>query len=115
MYRLCRSVEIIHRQKRDNHMGKVERNSKTELGATKRRKLHFDVADDHVPTWRVLCLNIFRKLHVSNQANGLTSLYILMISNHCSDFYDRLCGLVVRVLDYRYRGPGFDLRALQKH
>jgi hypothetical protein len=27
---------------------------------------------------------------------------------------DLLCGLVVRVLDYRYRGPGFDSRALQK-
>jgi hypothetical protein len=27
---------------------------------------------------------------------------------------DRLCGLVVRVLDYRYRGPGFDSRALPK-
>jgi hypothetical protein len=27
---------------------------------------------------------------------------------------DRLCGLVVRVLDYRYRCPGFDSRALQK-
>jgi hypothetical protein len=27
---------------------------------------------------------------------------------------DRLCGLVVRVLDYRCRGPGFDSRALQK-
>jgi hypothetical protein len=27
---------------------------------------------------------------------------------------DRLCGLVVRVLDYRCRGPGFDPRALQK-
>jgi hypothetical protein len=25
---------------------------------------------------------------------------------------DPLCGLVVRVLDYRYRGPGFDSRAL---
>jgi hypothetical protein len=24
------------------------------------------------------------------------------------------CGLVVRVLDYRCRGPGFDSRALQK-
>jgi hypothetical protein len=30
------------------------------------------------------------------------------------DFLDRLCGLVVRVLDYRYRGPEFDSRALQK-
>jgi hypothetical protein len=27
---------------------------------------------------------------------------------------DRLSGLVVRVLDYRCRGPGFDSRALQK-
>jgi hypothetical protein len=27
---------------------------------------------------------------------------------------DRLCGLVVRVLDYRSRGPGLDSRALQK-
>jgi hypothetical protein len=27
---------------------------------------------------------------------------------------DRLCGLVVRVLDYRCRGPRFDSRALQK-
>jgi hypothetical protein len=27
---------------------------------------------------------------------------------------DRLCGLVVRVLDYRSRGPGFDSRALPK-
>jgi hypothetical protein len=29
-------------------------------------------------------------------------------------FQDRLSDLVVRVLDYRYRGPGFDSRALQK-
>jgi hypothetical protein len=28
--------------------------------------------------------------------------------------YYRLCGLVVRVLDYRSRGPGFDSRALQQ-
>jgi hypothetical protein len=27
---------------------------------------------------------------------------------------DRLCGLVVRVLDYRSWGPGFDSRALRK-
>jgi hypothetical protein len=27
---------------------------------------------------------------------------------------DRLCGLVVRVLDYRCRGTGFDSRALKK-
>jgi hypothetical protein len=28
--------------------------------------------------------------------------------------FDRLCGLVVRVLDYRSRGPGFDSLALPK-
>jgi hypothetical protein len=27
---------------------------------------------------------------------------------------DSFCGLVVRVLDYKSRGPGFDSRALQK-
>jgi hypothetical protein len=27
---------------------------------------------------------------------------------------DRLCGLVVRVLDYKCRGPGFDSLALPK-
>jgi hypothetical protein len=29
-------------------------------------------------------------------------------------FSDRLCGLVVRVLGYRYRDPGFDSRCYQK-
>jgi hypothetical protein len=32
----------------------------------------------------------------------------------CGEETDRLCGLVVRVLDYRCRGPGFDSRALQQ-
>jgi len=27
--------------------------------------------------------------------------------------YDRLCGLVVRVSGYKYRGPGFDSRRYQ--
>jgi hypothetical protein len=35
-----------------------------------------------------------------------------LISGKCIG--DRLCGLVVRVLDYRCRGPGFDSKALQK-
>jgi hypothetical protein len=30
-----------------------------------------------------------------------------------SIFNDRLCGLVVRVPGYRYRGPGFDSRGYQ--
>jgi hypothetical protein len=35
-------------------------------------------------------------------------IYLIYIKN------DRLCGLVIRVLDYRSRGPGFDSRALKK-
>ena len=30
-----------------------------------------------------------------------------------NDLSDRLCGLVVRVTGYRYRGPGFDPRRYQ--
>jgi hypothetical protein len=37
-----------------------------------------------------------------------TFLYSVFVSP------DRLCGLVVRVIDYRCRGPEFDSRALQK-
>jgi hypothetical protein len=33
---------------------------------------------------------------------------------HYVSLTDRLCSLVVRVLNYRSRGPGFDSRALQK-
>jgi hypothetical protein len=40
----------------------------------------------------------------------LELLYI--INNNCILY--RLCGLVVRVLDYRCRGPGLDSQALQK-
>jgi len=29
------------------------------------------------------------------------------------NLFDRLCGLVVRVSGYRYRGPGFDPRRYQ--
>jgi hypothetical protein len=31
----------------------------------------------------------------------------------CEALVDRLCGLVVRVSGYRYRGPGFDFRRYQ--
>jgi len=31
----------------------------------------------------------------------------------CQHNFDRLCGLVVRVSGYRYRGPGFDPRRYQ--
>jgi len=32
---------------------------------------------------------------------------------HIDVYADRLCGLVVRVSGYRYRGPGFDSRRYQ--
>jgi hypothetical protein len=42
------------------------------------------------------------------------NLYIKLFETYTYTWVDRLCGLVVRVLDYRYRGPGFDSRALQQ-
>jgi len=42
---------------------------------------------------------------------GSRMLYIILYCyNYCND---RLCGLVVRVSGYRYRGPGFDSRRYQ--
>jgi hypothetical protein len=32
---------------------------------------------------------------------------------NCKKLSDRLCGIVVRVSGYRYRGPGFDSRRYQ--
>jgi hypothetical protein len=42
------------------------------------------------------------------------NLLILQFYINIQLITDRLCGLVVRVIDYRSRGPGFDSRALQK-
>jgi hypothetical protein len=36
-----------------------------------------------------------------------------MYINISIGFMDRLCGLVVRVLGYRFGGPGFDSQALK--
>jgi hypothetical protein len=51
----------------------------------------------------------FRRMNFHKALNALnkTSTYV-----KCNS--DCLCGLVVRVLDYRSRGHGFDSRALQK-
>jgi hypothetical protein len=43
----------------------------------------------------------------------LNTVFIFRYCTHSPLVY-RLCGLVVRVLDYRSRGPGFDSQALQK-
>ena len=39
--------------------------------------------------------------------------YIIVLINACNKWSDRLCGLVVTVYGYRYRGPGFDPRRYQ--
>jgi hypothetical protein len=36
-----------------------------------------------------------------------------MSKNEVINYFDRLCGLVVRVSGYRYRGPGIDSRRYQ--
>ena len=39
--------------------------------------------------------------------------YIIPFCSVYEQYKDRLCGLVVRVSGYRYRGPGFDSRRYQ--
>ena len=46
----------------------------------------------------ILCLYLEEECEAAENAEGFT---------------DRLCGLVVRVSGYRYRGPGFDSRRYQ--
>ena len=43
----------------------------------------------------------------------IQQIYVLNILNMVYTLCDRLCGLVVRVSGYRYRGPGFDPRRYQ--
>jgi hypothetical protein len=53
--------------------------------------------------------------NMQNKKNAINEvLSSIVIYIRLGLFADRLCGLVVRVLDYRYRGSGFDSRALQK-
>ena len=51
-----------------------------------------------------IALNISMCNVIQISTSELTIIYCLQ---------DRLCGLVVRVSDYRYRGPGFDSRHCQ--
>jgi len=48
--------------------------------------------------------------HMAHISLLLLLLLLLLLHMLCSD---RLCGLVVRVSGYRYRGPGFDPRRYQ--
>jgi hypothetical protein len=43
---------------------------------------------------------------------GLSRIDCVVFMGAMTDVFDSLCGLVVRVLGYRSRGPGFDSRAL---
>jgi hypothetical protein len=49
--------------------------------------------------------HINKEIYAVSVAFPLLCIYIYI--------YDRLCGLVVRVLGYRFGGPGFDSQALQ--
>jgi hypothetical protein len=51
-------------------------------------------------------------LHSSTYFSGTLLLYVLYIKLLTALY--RLCGLVVRVIDYRSSGPGFDSQALPK-
>jgi len=44
---------------------------------------------------------------------SLLTHFLFYVFIYCNLQYDRLCGLVVRVSGYRYRGPGFDPRRYQ--
>jgi hypothetical protein len=48
------------------------------------------------------------------KSDTYAKLLLLLLITCYIQFLDRLCGLVVRVHDYRFRGPGFDSRALEK-
>jgi len=51
---------------------------------------------------------------ISFSANSFYAyLYLNSINKLVIYYMDRLCGLVVRVSGYRYRGPGFDPRRYQ--
>jgi len=56
------------------------------------------------------CLGFGR--HLCSVSLCLSSLS-LSLSLQVKSNVDRLCGLVVRVSGYRYRGPGFDPRRYQ--
>jgi hypothetical protein len=48
------------------------------------------------------------ELYIANKTFQKLYITLQRVSLH----FDRLCGLVVSVADYKHRGPGFDSRAL---
>ena len=63
------------------------------------------------------CVQYFRSSPVRNyhwrQIRYNPYLLIKVLNGYVACNYDHLCGLVVRVYDYRYRGLGFDSRRYQ--
>jgi len=55
----------------------------------------------------------FKKATKPNVTSDSTSTLPTGVNFNPFTFHDRLCGLVVRVSGYRYRGPGFDSRRYQ--
>jgi hypothetical protein len=55
---------------------------------------------------------ITRTLEQSTSLEHSHSVYIYLYVYTVYIYIDRLCGLVVRVLGYRFGGPGFDSQAL---
>ena len=51
--------------------------------------------------------------YIKQFVSGVPKNYAYKIVNANTPETDRLCGLVVRVSGYRYRGPGFDSRRYQ--
>jgi len=49
-------------------------------------------------------------LHLARYLSTYSSVATLLFCETFMSLFDRLCGLVVRVSGYRYRGPGFDPR-----
>jgi len=54
-----------------------------------------------------------RIIQIKGLIPNQNAMYGVLEYIHIYLIYDRLCGLVVRVSGYRYRGPGFDPRRYQ--
>ena len=89
--------------------------------------LHQDMALTHSTSCTVMVQTELRDQYVVMVQTKLRDMYVVMVQTELRDlcivinrikrticsYGDRLCGLVVRVSGYRYRGPGFDPRRYQ--
>ena len=73
---------------------------------------HFNHCATASPLYVKLVTNV-RCMGTQRSQHKLSLYGVPAIFRHLDDKKDRLCGLVVRVSGYRYRGPGFDPRRYQ--